>query len=520
MTMRLWGITGGTLSYSIDAFYVVPRITDMGTVLFPSNFFVMSFGSNGTMFTDLDTDETDVPFGGHHSVTQMRNNVMEAILFQTDIQEANDEISYYDLNGNGLWGGATDPPGADPQTWVTMMAAPVYLPQQSLLSDSFANSNINPGANIVVSTPTRFTKTLTQGNFSPPVAGEGVSEDSGNLRAILTANQTAPTPVTSSFIPHCTVFFGQLAVITGETSTPDHQHPLLLSLEDCTQTFSFDVDTVSEYRIFCGQTDNFGGALSEYVSNAAILEFDGAGNMDLSLVTSEASFVPTLGGDGTDARVTIDGPVNITSSLSTGTTYWLKVDRQRYFWRAKCWEDGSSEPDWQVSGFQYLVWRASGGGSPPRGTVAEPYNSNWVGDTDHDIVLRNPVDSRGVPFITFEAGFAQPQTTIRVFDYDLDLEPEGSSPVDMSIEEEKYDGTTWDSIVVPYSTKPSWRMVEGSLRNRNFNLDTNGFNLRVWKDAGGPVLQESAIAWVFQRARANAAVIPLFRPRVFSVSDV
>ncbi len=518
MTMRVWGITGGSLSFSIDALYVMPSISDFGLQTFPSDFPVMNFDTDGAMFLDFDSDESDVQFGGHHSVTQMSHNVIENIFVMPDIQQANDEISSYDINGNGSWDGTFDPPGADPQSWISMMAAPLYMPAQNLITDTFTPVTPVFSGSLVVATPSRFTKTIDEGNFSPILAGQGTSEQGGLLRARFPANQTAPTPASTSFVPHATCWFSNAAVISGETNTPNHQHPLLATLEDCVQTFSFDISVLGVYRMFCGQSDTT--VRSEYKSHGAIIEIDASGNLDLSLITTESLFIPTLGGSGVDARVYIDGPVNITSSYTPGTLFWLKVDRQRYFWRAKCWADGDPEPDWQVEGFQLLVWLASGGGSPPRGTVAEPYNTNWIGDPDHDIVLRDPLDSRGCPFICFEPDFGQPQADINVYEYNLDYDPDGNILVDMHIEEEKYDGTTWDSITIPYATEPTWRMVEGSLRNRHFDLDTHGYNLRLWKNTGGPVLQQSSVPWLFERARAAGGDIPLYRPRVFSVSDV
>lgn len=497
MVLRLWGITGGTLQFALDALYVIPRISDFGVSSFPSDFPVFSFDSDGAMFIDEDTDPSGVPIGGDHSTTWMEQNPIANIFTLADIQEANDEPTYLDINGNGLWDGSTDPPGADPPSLLALMAAPIYLPAQSLISDPFSNSHLSDDStNPVVSTPAKFTKTLFVGNYGGAPIEKGWSEVSGFARARIPAGVVAGV----GFYPQCLMVFGNGPVITGETNTPDHQHPLLTQLEDCVQTFSFDIDTVAEVKLGCGQG---GGATITTYNTHALLELDGAGALTLSLVSQASQMGAASSDPSTDTRQVIDGPVTITGSYSAGTTYWAKVERRRYHWRAKCWADGDPEPGWQVEGFAYMLARNST--SSVFSWIAHPYDTNWVGDVNHDFVMNDPTDDRGCPFFIAETGNSQPQVDIRVFQYDLELDPAGS-PVDMHIQEEKYDGSAqWDSVTVPYATVPSWRMVEGTARQRHFGLDTHGFNLRLWKDAG--TIQYAAVPILWERAQVSAAGI-------------
>lgn len=531
MVIRAWGITGGSIELDLDVIYVMPQLFDIPDLEpitveeFPSDFKPMQFGNNGTMSVDEDNDPADNAIDGHHTVTFFglgpggtlitggAGSVMEGVAATVDMQSANDETTAFNINANGDW---CCTPYEDPRSFLSLVAAPIYLPAQSFISDSFPNSHISDGSsNPVVSTPQDFAKTLFAGNFFSENPGDGVSEDSGSLRARLTGFQPAPAPTGSSFWPACAVAFGNAPLITGDTNTPDKQHPMLYELEDSIQTFSFSVSTLGNYRILCGQTD-YSPTPDVGDSNGAFIEMDGGGNLTLSLVSQSGIFIPSLGGSGVDARNTIDGPVTITTGFSSGVTFWCKVEHRRYHWRAKCWEDGTGEPDWQVEGFQYLVATATGGTNPD--WVAEPYNTNWVGDANHDLVRHDPTNTHGFPFIMFEPDFSQPQVDISVFQYDLEVDPHGANPADVTVVEEKYDGTEDESVALFFASKRTWRFIEGTLKHRHFNTDVDGFNLRSWKSAGGPELQYSCIPIVWERGILQSGVIPLYRPRVFSVS--
>lgn len=504
LTVRAWGITGGTIELYLDVLYLQPfggGTTAGWDTLFTSQFPPLEFGPNGTLDRDFDLDATDNVIGkfsvvffdqGYKSSAQWESSTA------TDYQEANDEVTILDAT-NGTWGGFGTPPLVDPPSWMNFETCPFYLPAQTIIADDFPNVYTVPAPpptiNPVISTPSMFTKTFTKGD-SGTAGDTGLSEQGGYVQARGTGGTGA------------LMTFGNGNLITGDANNIQNHHPLLTDLEECIQTIAFESDTLYDLRILVGkQTPN-----PEITFDGAVVRLDGAGNLDLTLENwGNAVLGPT------PDQIAFAGPFSVTTSYAANDRYWIKVEKRAYFWRAKCWLDGTTEPDWQIEGWDYL--ESSDSGNANDDWVGYPYDTNWTGNVNHDIVKVDPRDEFGPPsvFVNWETGSAAVMI-VRYYDYLLEVDPAGTSPRDMFVQETNYDDTSpSNSLRIPFSAQRSWRMVEASRRVRHFNTDTNGYNFRVWKDTGAPEMQSSAVPFTFEKVMVQGGIIPLYRPRVFSV---
>jgi hypothetical protein len=159
-----------------------------------------------------------------------------------------------------------------------------------------------------------------------------------------------------------------------------------------------------------------------------------------------------------------------------------------------------------------MSFRFQNSASTVRGFIDHPYDTNWTSSADHDIWDVLPWQaSWSTPGLLALPGLMQPEMKITVEHFKVTCDPHGASVVDMFVQEENYDGTdASNELTIPYSTLPSWRMVDGTFRHRHFGSDTNGFNLRAWKDGGTPELQLSGLPMAWERA-----ICRRFRPQIY-----
>lgn len=507
LTVRAWGITGGTTELYLDVLYLMPYTTFSGVTNWWDFYQVNQFlpfkeAPNGTIDDgrDVDLDAVDNVLG-QFSVVEFNTGFMSSAQGQSsspnDYQEENHEPTVYNATNN-LWDGSLMGL-TDPASWMVFQASHLYLPAQTLIADDFPNTYLAPvpppSLFPVISTPSMFTKYLIKGD-SGAAGDNGFSELAGHMRARGTGGIDA-------FMQ-----FGAGTLITGDANLLENHHPILSDLHDCIQTIAFESDHVYEIRTMLGkQTPNV-----ELTYEGAVVRLDSGGNLDLTLENwGNAAVGPT------PDQIAFAGPVNITGSYAANDRYWIKSEKRSYFWRAKCWADGDPEPDWQVEGWSYL--EACDSGQANDDWVAYPYDTNWVGDANHDIVKVNPLFEYGVPtvIVKWELPSAVPME-VRYYDYLLEVDPAGSDPGYMYMQELAYDESApSNELPVPYG---SWRMVEGSKKVRHFNSDADGFNVHAWKDGNAPELQSSCVPLIYERVPVPGGVIPLFRPRVFSVSNV
>jgi hypothetical protein len=520
-TVRAWGITGGDIAMYLDLIYLVPREFGDGLdrLIGPGGFLPFIPGTNGTLLVDDDNNTSNVigqfsvsVYHGTYSMTDFSSGV-------SDMQEANDEVTLYDINGSGDWDGS-DPlfNPLDPKSWLLAAVGQEWAPEQTLITDDFsANSPAPPVNNHLITGPDGYVKFNSIGNgFNTHTNGyEGWNQGGGSLRCSLGAN----SPGAPGTFPHADWAYGVYQHAFGAApADPRDWFHTLRGMEDTIQTFKVSFDALADVRVMCG----IGGfeigtpAIADRLYGVA-LKLSSGGALTGELVTYNLGDTTAVGGDQSK-EVSFDGPVTIDASYSAGDDYWVKIERRRYRQRVKFWADGGSEPaGWDLDGYEPLAYRKSTSGAGViDGYIQYPYDTNWVGNTDHDVVVLGPwvTDMGWYPVMqTVPLASTFPEFNFLVDDYTLTTDPVGADPEEVEVEQEKWDGSQqWGSAVVPAG---ALRIVEGDLRKRNFNADTNGFNLRAWKTSTAPELQSALIAWAWQRGVLGEWLPHIYRLVIF-----
>lgn len=514
LVIKAWGITGGDMEFYFDVIYIWPDSfgslgDDFNWEYFPLNFNPLQFDVNGTFDVMEDIDDTDNALG-EQSVTTSGEHHASLVLANgiSDHQESNDEPTSYDLNA-GSWFDGTNGTPADPKSRIVVVTGSVYIPATTLVNDDFSSSSSPGGAGShLLTTPENYTKFNDLGNFGPthPNGREGWNQDGGVLHCSWGANQGG----SSSYWPHADWCLGIYDQFGPDSTDPRDYNITLDGLEDSIQEFTiwFDGD---DAEVILGLGDfNIGSpGLNNSRTYGAILTLDG-GVLDLGLgarveLIGATSFYP-------DFHYS-QGPTNVTGAYA-GEVYRIKYEKRRYIQRVKIWEDGDSEPgSWTLEYQMPFGWRAQGDSfGSTRGWLDYSYLTNWPGDVLHDFITYDPIYDPSIgtyPIIqAYPISATNPDTRVEVDDYLLTLDWAGTAPDDTNVEEEKWDGTEqWGSVAVPWG---SHRFLEGDLRNRHFNADTNGFNLIAWKDAASVENQSALLIYVFERAIAKR-----FRPQIY-----
>ena len=517
LVLRIWGVTGGTMSYSLDLVYLMTFGGDLRLRHNLGNYPVLDLGTNGSVDIDQDNDDTDNIIGKFSVGTVSHAAGVEGFSVPTDFQEAGDEPTAYNIT-DGDWTGPMPTTPDDPKSWLSFIAAPQYIPETTLINDPFAGAALGTSG-VTFATTEGYILTGSGGNFGGPGHPNGTSgwtrDGAGNIRCSIVNSAASGTGTYAGFFPHADLTLGVLDIISGSASDPRNYQHTLLGLEDATVETTFACDTASgEVNLLVGFRAFSGNA---FPIDQSFLDNSYGCRLSLSGGVLEAALMVVEEGAITSPTPT-NGTIQDFSSTSTvdaayaaNTVYRVKVERRRYRMRAKVWLDGTSEPgSWTFD--EYMPFRWLGGGN--EGFIDYEYDTNWSGDTDHDTV---EVDiwytaQQSIAGMTCWPNVTTPNQVVRCSEYILTVEPEGTTPVDMLVAEENNDGSSRSNdVTVPYATIPSARFVEGSLRKRHFSSDSLGFNLLGWKDgAGGPEMQASAlpIAW-------ELGVLGEFLPQIY-----
>jgi len=519
ITLRVWGVTGGSMEYALDLVYIMPTGGDRRIKNFLAGFSPLQLAPNGVVSEDQDNDATDniigkFSVGGVNHVTGVMGIGPMAL---TDFQEADDEPTAYDISSDD-WTGP-DPIPTDPKSWMAFIGAPQYIPEIQLVDDPF--TAIAPTTNLSVIGPQGFMLDDQLGGIGGPGHSSGFNGWTGNnaseLLCYLASSASQPSGFYGAF-PHAIFFVGHGDIVFGSDATdPRNYTHTLLGLEDFTSETTFACDTSSgEVSAIIGfqafpDDGNLGndfqpGLLFGMLDNGYGVRLTLTGGvLTATLAVCETNHIasPT---PNTGTIYEFATPITLDSSYTAGDTYRVKVERRRYRIRAKVWEDGTSEPgSWTFDEYMPFRWDETGGAGV--GFIDYPYDTNWAGNAAHDVVdidvwFRGQQSAIGYmcfPHVT------APEQAVIAEDYQVWVEPAGSSVIDMLVTEEDWDGANRSNdVTIPYTTIPSHRFIEGSLRQRHFNLDTQGFNLLAWKDGGsGPEMQSSALPIAWEKARVR-----------------
>lgn len=493
LTIRAWGITGGSQEFYLDVLYLIPFGGLWNGVYSPSIFTPLELFQNGEVYQDQDNNASSNVLG-KFSVQESgsKSGWPSFVGSPVDYQSANDEPTVFDANQQGLWDGVSgSPPLLDPSSYLMVICATNHLPAQTIISEPF-NDTITPGFGVYGTTPQGYSKFY--GGANTTGGASGWRENSGYAECFIRGGQTG------NFWPHSEMAFGTKSDVLG--SLPHQARPILTDLEDCVITFSFSITGSAHIKFLAGICDdpNPGGPGFNFALSGLLVD-NASGALTVSLQSLDSrsvSSITSFGGDQFRRNFGSPSSVQITASYTPGNIYWVKVERRRYYWRAKCWADGTSEPSsWAVTGHGSYAKRNTAG--TVIGWLDYPYDDNWASSVDNDTIFSNsgPLRNRGIPSICAEEGSqSTADNFLRIHQYDLTVDPVGSSPGDMHIAEVKYDfSAQWDEITVPAG---SWRIVDAGFRKRHFLADTHGFNINAWKSSGAPELQYSLIPAMYE----------------------
>lgn len=208
------------------------------------------------------------------------------------------------------------------------------------------------------------------------------------------------------------------------------------------------------------------------------------------------------------------GVVSVLGGLSGGGSYWIKVERRFYHWRAKVWLDGDPEPgSWTLEAHESTIFST---GSP----IKYPYTTGWAGSpSSENFPVTLPMDSSifGSPWtpggeMVFLDGctsthwhFAMDDITV---EYDPDPAPGGAGDYTGAyFHIEKYDGSEdWGTA---YISPGALQVLYTDYARHHFGgnaingTDQHGGNFMAWKETGGKLLQGAAYSQFYFRRSAK-----------------
>ena len=522
LVLRAWGVTGGTIEHSIDLLYFIPRDGDL-RLRYAMSFFPFNISPNGVVAIDEDTDSTDNVIGDFS--VGVKTNAGALYLGKTvvDFQDESDEPTSYDIT-IGEWDGSdplTNP--LDPKTWISFIAVPNYTPDTPLINEDFSGAATG-GNSVAIASPEGYIVASPGNNFGGPGHPNGTSgwtrDGAGNLRCSIVNSGAVPGGAYGG-TPHATLWFGLNNTLSpGSTDPRDYQHTLW-GLDDFTEETTFSADSASdEVNLMIGFLSTTASADPGVVD----LTLNGYGVVLALSGGVLTAVLKACAGAGTPSFYTGDQLYDFSSQITVDaayvadTVYRVKLERRRYRVRAKVWLDGTSEPSaWDFDEYMPFRWSGSGG-TGTGGWIDYPYNTNWAGNLSHDNPFLEPwVDQRSIPGMMAWPNVTSPDQIIRISEIIIDIEPNGSTPIDMLVAEENYDfSSRSNDLVIPFASVPSARWVEGSLRKRHFGADTNGFNIVAWKDgSGGPEMQSSALSQLYELAVLGGFLPHIYRLVIF-----
>lgn len=492
LNIRAWGITSADpISWYLDVLYLVPKFlagTDDWDLEFYGNFAYYVKQSVSRPATDAVSNDI-----GQYSVLYQTHDGVFNDGMGMDIQDSNAERTEFDWNGIFF----NDP--LQTKSYLTIVGAGSRLikPQSPLSSFDFSTEAGTftqkydlPDGFIII------------GNRALTVGWE-VSGGAWRVKG--------PTGTQTNNTNHHWAIGQWPQRATFSSSNPSTFAPQMGPLESfiltmkCTLTSGYPTG---------GAVSMVAGGVSWTNSTSAVIRrlagievrHNTAGTTDARLCYSDGNNTNVLPVDMSGAGFT-----SVLGGLASGGSYWIKVERRFYHWRAKVWLDGSSEPSsWTLQAYQPI--ESSLGGS----VIQYPWTTGWSGNpavSALPITLNN--NASLTPFAPggqfwFYNGFnkvsPQYQFAVNSYQVDYDPDPDGSgSFTGAYFNLEKYDGSDdWGTVYVPPGalqvlyTDYAPHHFGGNLID---GTDIHGGNFSAWKEAGAKLAQGAAYSQFFFRRK-------------------
>jgi hypothetical protein len=527
LTVRAWGITGGDQAIYLDMLYLLPRGkasagTDPGWGV---NDISLDYGYDPTFFVsddsvdpDQDNDATSAPWLGQFSVLKWENAFIPE--GRVDMQEDDDEATAWHHN-EGAWEIA-------PRQHLAYIVGTTLLEAVTIIEEDFPTftqgTNWDVGlATCEYITDEGYVVVMQHGNVFGGNYQFVDGVDQGFDPGEVVQNGWQPfdgSQFLRCFIPdgepggnNAYVFpgGGQFATLLGDSSSdPRDCKPLAWMIDGGVMTGRFRwLNSINDVWAGIGMTNNL---VTGFCSVQAELQLRASGDLELSLNQDGGDPHGQSGGTAFNTAV-IDGPVTVGTGYTLGDEWWLKVEKRGYFWRAKAWADGDTEPDWQVEGHEFM-WRRNTG--PVPALVAYPYDTNW-GAAAGTTMFYDPRDASGQrkPHVRATAGVnsgaGDQRVKLDLLYYKLEHDPGAGTPGDVETKVLRYDDSSVldSTVAVPYG---SHRWVYGPLLKRRFggtdDFDDLGFNIRVWKDSSFPDLTPALLGGIWERRVFASPFLP------------
>lgn len=540
--IRAWGPAGGDIAIFLEAVYFVPILDAAANYggnrkwihsqYFPSDK-VLQFFSNGTLWEDIDNDPSDLPEGfgkfgtlGWESPWVPGSENWGQVV---DFQAADNEVTTHDHHSNGLLG-----PPDFPSPISAYLHAPVgatYVPQITLLTDDFTGEqHVHPTYEAhYVSKVGDYTRQLGLGDNgavtfywdAPPpfgiyrgthvLAGDGYATtffgpSSGTSTAGVGHELPGGLIGYFGFIRYgASEFEGGFAASEANVMS-NRERRVVPHLESFTAQMRVSVVGDAgggDGGAFLGMYTFTTSSVATDHRIGATLAIDSSGDIHLSLDQARSDLTPEWSN--------FAAPVLVGSGYTPGDWWWIKVERKAYTWRARAWADGDPEPStWDVEEFQPLYKSATGAGY-----VNYPWDDNWVLSVNNDAAHGDPraiqndgFTERGAPYAEIYWVSGQTRERILTDDFSFEWDPYGTSPDDIHVRVESYDGASdYGTVTVPYGAH---RFVRVERTPILFDDDTHGWNMRLWREASNPDLMPAGLGRMFIR-------FPLrrFRPQIY-----
>lgn len=537
--IRAWGVTGGDVAIYLETVYFIPTADDgfdpvyAHVQQFPTSH-ILQFGTNGTIEYDIDNDPSDLPDGfGKFSTLKWDGPWSPGSVSWgaiVEFQEANNERSTSDM----ISFGDLDDPSFYPSPLRGRLVIPVghgYVPAVTLLTDDMSSTqNVHGtyGAHYV-SKVGDYTRELglgahghVQGFYDPPANTRRGTFLEGDGVATTYFGNTVGGGASGHEIPGNTAlgWYGWIAYGGSENeggsaaseSTTDprlRERMFAPHLESVILQCRCSLDTVGNGGQLVGL--RYGG-IGEGLAGAHI-RFTEGGDVELSLDHRQNYSAGSL------EFFEFAAPVAV-GTYAANDWWWVKVEKRGYWWRARAWADGDTEPTtWDVEGGIQLSKYSTG-----VEFIDYPWDVNWAGDVTNDSFAFDPrggtttgvegAHDNAHPYCMIYWESDQPRAKIFTDDFSIDWDPDGSSPDDIHMQVEKYDGSVdYGSITIPYGAH---RLVETDEDVYNFDADTHGYNVRLWKEPGNPDLLTAGLGRIFMRIPLGSVFVPFIYRRVVS----
>ncbi len=519
INIRAWSITNASdpMAWYLDVIYLIPTIlnaTDDSDVESGGNF---AYWLPQPVLdpTAPATDDIDIDIGQFSVLHSLADGTF-GFGTEIDLQEADDEDTDEDWNGIFF----NDP--AEEKSYIAIVGAGSRLIKpETLETIDFSDTTSTPQFAEYV-TPKKY---ILTGLSS--LSTQGWAAVDGRWR--LYGSTTSPNPSSGA---HWYWALGQKR--TGLTSGFNSNDPRTYSkvmgnMESFIMTMKCTLESGypagGDVGVVMGAV-RYTPSVPRYQHGLEIMhKTDGTNTARLASRYSNNDFL-------SPATMESAGPTTVLGGLSTGGSYWVKIERRYYHWRAKVWLDGDSEPgSWTLEAHEPVIFSSGS-------FIQYPYTTGWSGSPGSDtfpVTISMDSNTVGSPWtpggeVVFYSGFSSlsPQWKFShddiTIEYDPDPAPGGSGDYTGAyFRLEKYDETEdWGTA---YISPGALQVLYTNYGAHHFGgndidgTDIHGGNIIAWKEAGAKLLQGATYSNVYFRRKTVGPLHLNLRFRAYEEGD-